>query len=451
MKKITKAVLILSIVLASNNITYTQIISTVAGNGSGGSSGDGGSATNATLALTFGGLGIDNFGNIYIGDGANNRLREVTFSTSIINIIAGNGTPGFSGDGGLAVNSKVSCPSEVHFDASGNIYFSDVFNHRIRKITKSTGNISTVAGSSTTSGYSGDGGQATSAMFNSPYGFFIDASGNIYISDYSNNRIRKVTASTGIITTIAGTGTAGYSGDGGVATNAEINKPNGICLDASGNVYFSDKGNNRIRKITISTGIISTIAGYTTTVGYSGDGGAAINAQLNTPLGICIDASDNLYIADYGNNVVRKITSSGIISTIVGNGTAGYSGDGGSAINAQLYYPRGVFLSASGDLYIADAGNHVIRKITNVASAISENSATDNINIYPNPSSHSINITGIEVKTTLKVQDAFGKLVLQKEIEDNTILNTSELENGVYFLILMNNNGNTTTKIIIHK
>ena len=212
--------------------------------------------------------------------------------------------------------------------------------------------ISTIAGT-TTSGFSGDGGAATSAQLNYPAGLAIDASGNIYFADQGNQRVRKITASTGIISTIAGTGTSGFSGDGGAATSAQINNPAAVAVDASGNIYISDQYNQRIRKITASTGNISTIAG-TGTYSYTGDGGAATSATFQNPAGIEIDGSGNIYIADLFNHVVRKITAStGVISTVAGSGSAGYSGDGGSATSANLNYPTDIALDDSGHLYIS--------------------------------------------------------------------------------------------------
>ena len=287
-----------------------------------------------------------------------------------INTIAGIGTSSFSGDGGLAISAELAQPVSVVKDGSGNIYISDQGNHRIRKISASTGNISTIAGT-TTSGYSGDGGAATSAKLYYPYGIAVDASGNIYIADQANNRIRKVTASTGIITTIAGNGTAGFSGDGAAATSAQLNNPAAIAVDGSGNIFIADQYNQRIRKITASTGNISTIAG-TGTYSYSGDGGAATSATFQNPTGIELDASGNIYIADLFNHVIRKITAStGFISTVAGSGTAGYSGDGGAATSANLNYPTDIALDDSGNLYISVQYSHRIRKVSALTGNIS--------------------------------------------------------------------------------
>jgi sugar lactone lactonase YvrE len=216
-------------------------------------------------------------------------------------------------------------------------------------------------------GYSGDGGPAASAEFSSPTGVAVDSSGNLYIVDADNNRIRKVTASTGIITTVAGNGTAGYSGDGGAATSAELDTPFGVAVDASGNLYIVDVNNDRIRKVTASTGIITTVAGNGTW-GYSGDGGTATSAELFSPFGVAVDASGNLYIADSGNNRIRKVTAStGIITTVAGNGTAGSTGDGGAASSAELSYPTGVVVDSLGNFYIADYNNNKVRTVGSIS------------------------------------------------------------------------------------
>jgi trimeric autotransporter adhesin len=342
----------------------TDIITTVAGDGSSGFSGDGGLATSARLYYPQG-VGIDVSGNIYIADTRNNRIRMVTKSTGIITTVAGDGSYDFSGDGGLATSARLDYPYGIAIDASGNIYIADTYNNRIRMVTKSTGIITTVAGNGT-AGFSGDGGLATSARLNYLNVVFVDASGNIYIADTNNHRIRMVTKSTGIITTVAGDGSSGYSsvGDGGLATSTRLHNPRGVAIDASGNIYIADTYNNRIRMVTESAGIITTVAGNRT-VGFSGDGGLATSARLDYPYGNAIDASGNIYIADTDNNRIRMVTkSTGIITTVAGNGTVGFSGDGGLATSARLYYPRAVAIDASGNIYIADTWNDRIRMVT---------------------------------------------------------------------------------------
>jgi hypothetical protein len=336
--------------------TLSSGITTVAGTGAQGYSGDGGVATSAELSSPSG-VALDSSGNLYIADFGNNCIRKVTASTGIITTVAGTGVFGYSGDGGTATSAKLGNPSGVALDASGNLYIADESNRLIRKVTASTGIIITVAGGGNTFG---DGGAATSAELDNPSGVALDSSGNLYIADEGNNRIRKVTASTGIITTVAG-GTSGYGGDGGAATAAALYGPAGVALDSSGNLYIADLFNNCIRKVTASTGIITTVAGNRTG-GYIGDGGAATAAELVQPEGVALDSSGNLYIAD-GNNRIRMVTAStGIITTVAGGGNT-YIGDGGAAISAELSSPHGVALDASGNLYIADEGNGRIRVV----------------------------------------------------------------------------------------
>lgn len=343
------------------------LINTVAGTGTAGYSGDNGAATSAALHAPNS-LAVDVYGNIYIDDYFNNRIRLLTVSTGIITTVAGTGTAGYSGDGGSATSAKLNYPSGIAVDSSGNIYIADSTNSVVRKITASTGIITTVAGNGAIA-YSGDGGAATSAELDEPLSVAVDTAGNIYIATF-DNRIRKVTKSTGIITTVVGNGTAGYSGDGGAAKSAEISYPSGIAIDSSGNIYIADCGNNRIRKVTASTGIISTVAGNGTGA-YSGDGGAATSAELAAPGSVAIDSSGNIYIADSNNQRIREVVvSTGVISTIAGNGSVGYSGDGGSATSANLNGPNGVAIGTSGIVYLADSGNNRIRAVNTALASV---------------------------------------------------------------------------------
>ena len=293
-------------------------------------------------------------------------LLPILTNAQIISTVAGNGASGYGGDGGQASMAKLSTPTAVTFDANGNYYICEPSNsNRVRKVN-AAGIITTVAGNGT-AGYSGDGGQATAAALNAPFGISIDNSGNLLILDFLNNCIRKVNT-VGIISTIAGNGTAGYSGDGGQATSAQLSGPAGIVCDTAGNIYFSDYNNNRVRMIN-NSGIISTVVG-SGTGGFSGDGGQAIFAQLNNPSGISLDHSGNLYISDCNNNRIRKVNHSGIITTIAGTGAGGFSGDGGQAAAAQLWGPDGIVVDSAGNLYIADDSNNRIRKITSAGVII---------------------------------------------------------------------------------
>lgn len=330
------------------------IITTVAGNGTPGFSGDGGRATDASLYFPVG-IGFDSGGALYIADAYNNRIRQVSGST--IFTVAGNGTAAFSGDGGPALQASIDQPVGLLIDPSGNLLISDSFNHRIRKV--SSGNITTIAGNGIFK-FTGDGGPATLAHLNMPAGLALDPAGNLYIADNANNAVRKVSG--GTITTVAGTGAAGSSGDGQPATAATLFGVSDVALDAAGNIYIADQLNSRIREV--SNGVIRTVAGRSK-YGHSGDGGPATNADLGQPQGIAIDASGNLYIADTGNNVIRKVAQNGIISNFAGNGTAGFAGDNGPPQNAEFNGPQGVTVDSSGAVYVADSNNRRIRKIAN--------------------------------------------------------------------------------------
>ena len=287
-------------------------------------------------------------------------------SAQIMNTVAGNGSENAS-----ATSAQLSEPFGVAVDGRGNLYIADRANHRIRKMSPS-GLISTVAGTGEV-GYSGDGGPATCARLYSPFGVAVDSSGNLYIADFGNCRIRKVNPS-GIISTVAGNGSYGYGGDGGPATAAVLNYPLDVAVDSIGNLFIADRSNNRIRKVSPS-GIITTVAG-TGAYGYSGDSGPATSARLNFPHNVAVDGKGNLFIADTQNNRVRRVDRSGIISTIAGTGYGGYSGDGGQATSAQLAFPYSILVDNSGNLFIADNYNHRIRKV-NPSGVISTVAGTD--------------------------------------------------------------------------
>ena len=343
--------------LAAQSDTIT-IIETFAGTTRFG--GDGGAATSATLNSPYG-VAVDSSGNLYIADRDNHCIRKVDATTGNISTVAGTGTRGFSGDGGGATVARLWSPSGVALDGSGNLYIADTSNYRVRKVDAMTGNISTVAGTGT-GGFGGDGGAAASATLSFPYGVALDSSGNLYIADSFDNRIRRVDATTGNISTVAGTGTSSFSGDGGAAASATLNSPRGVALDSSGNLYIADGGNQRIRRVDAATGNISTVAG-TGTFGPIGDGGAATSASLSSPSGVALDGSGNLYIADALDFRIRRVdATTGNISTVAGTG-GGFGGDGGAATAARLWVPEGVALDGSGNLYIADTGNHRVRKV----------------------------------------------------------------------------------------
>ncbi len=316
-----------------------RTIDTVAGNGTPGFAGDGDRATAAQLNAPAG-LAVDGAGNLYIADTGNHRIRKVDAATGDMTTMAGTDAPG-----------ALNAPSDVAVGMAGNLYIADTGNHRIRKVDAATGDMTMMAGTD------------APGSLNAPSDVAVDTAGNLYIADTGNHRIRKVDAATGDMTTVAGTGTPGYSGDGVAATAAQLNAPAGVALDGAGNLYIADTGNQRIRIVDAATGDIDTVAG-TGTQGYSGDGVAATAAQLNAPAGVVVDGEDNyLYIADTGNQRIRIVDANGDIDTVAGTGTQGYSGDGVAAIAAQLNAPAGVALDGAGNLYIADASNQRIRKV----------------------------------------------------------------------------------------
>ena len=343
-------------------VDTTGTITTVAGQGGiGYASGDGDPAVEVSLSYPQG-VAVDGSGNLYIADSAEHRIFRVDTS-GIITTVAGTGEPGYSGDGGLAVEARLHSPEDVVVDGTGNLYIAVGGNQRIRRVD-TTGTITTVAGSGQF-GYGGDGGPATAARLYFPEGVAVDSSGNVYIADTRNHRIRKVDTS-GTITTVAGIGDNMYSGDGAPATAARLNQPEGVAVDGSDNLYITDSENHRIRRAD-AAGIIATYAG-TGESGYSGDGAPATAARLDYPRGVAVDSSGNVYIADTNNHRIRKVDSSGTITTVAGTGSTGlrlggFSGDGGPATSAQLQHPSGVAVDSSGNLYIADTYNHRIRKV----------------------------------------------------------------------------------------
>jgi len=353
-------VVVVTMVLGGTAFAVAGDISTIAGTGTSGFSGDGLAAVGAQLDYPSG-VAVDGVGNVFITDTANNRVRRVDAVTGLISTFAGIGTAGFSGDGAAATSAQLNSPFGVAVDGVGNVFIADTSNHRVRRVDAGTGLISTLAGTGT-SGFSGDGTAATGAQLNSPYGVAVDGVGNVFIADSSNNRVRRVDVGTGLISTFAGTGVGGFSGDGAAATSAQLWNPFGVAVDGVGDVFIADTFNNRVRRVDAVTGLISTLAG--TTGGFSGDGAAATSAKLNNPRGVGVDFDGNVFISDTNNNRVRRVDAgTGLIDTIAGNGTFGFSGDGGAATSAQLYYPFGVAVDGAGNVFVADQVNHRIRKI----------------------------------------------------------------------------------------
>lgn len=342
-------------------------ISTYAGNGVNTYAGDGGQATAASIKSPEGVAAAAN-GDLYICDSDNHVIRKVAYSTGIITTVAGNGSPGYSGDGGPATAAKLKFPEDVAVATNGDVYIADTGNHVIRKVTAATGTITTVAGNGSP-GYSGTGLIATASSLKSPRGIQVASNGDLYIGDRSNSRIRKVVAATNLMIDYAGNGTAGYSGDGGPAILAKVNVPQGLHLTSAGDLYIADAGNNVIRKVS-AAGIITTIAG-TGASGYTGDGGLATSARLAAPEAVHLAPSGDIYFSDTGNNVMRRVQVGSLnIATMAGNGTSGFSGDGGPATTAQLSTPRGVAVSPTGVVYVSDKNNNRIRKVGGVVAVV---------------------------------------------------------------------------------
>jgi sugar lactone lactonase YvrE len=391
-------------------VTPDGSVTSFAGTGSQGFSGDGGPALNAAMGLVEG-IAVDRVGNVFISDNSNHRVRKIS-AEGIITTVAGNGVGGYSGNGGPAVAANLYQPRGLAFDGGGNLYVGDYFNHMVRRVN-TAGIITTAAGTFVgnsplgTGGFAGDGGHGLLAVLRNPMGIAIDPSGNLYIADSNNRRIRKVAALTGTISTFAGNGLLGggkdtqnrtiavspsgevyvsglgrvvyrvvpggsleifagtdtfdFAGDGGPAKQASFRGPNGLAVDSAGAVYIADSSNHRIRKVGVD-GRIVTVAGSGAN-GFGGDGGPALAASLSTPYAIAVDKDGALYIGDNGNLRIRKVTPDGIIRTIAGNGQMGFNGDG-LAVGASLNGVSGIVVDASGAVIISDSNNQRVRKIT---------------------------------------------------------------------------------------
>lgn len=344
------------------------VINTVAGNSNWLYRGDGGPATSSSIFLPYG-VVVNAVGDMFIADTNNNRIRRVDARTGVISTYAGNGNSGPFGDGTPATSASLSSPTSITLDAAGNIYFADSGNNAVRRIDSSTGIITTVAGTLGFSGNDGDGSAATHAHLNDPNGVALDGQGNLYIADTANNVVRIVNLSSGIIDRFAGSYTQNYTGDGGRANAATLNLPWGVTVAPDGELYIADQYNHCIRKVDLNN-VITTVIGNGNQ-GYQGDGGAALSAELNEPATIAIDVANNIYVADAGNNAVRKVNAAtGIITTVVGNGQESFAGDGGPANMASLYGPYSLALDGPGNLYIADLFHNRIRMVASNADTL---------------------------------------------------------------------------------
>ena len=438
-----------------------QIISTVAGSGSGsgsasgGFSGDNYQATNALLNNPIG-VSIDILGNLYVSDNINRRIRKVDVS-GIITTIAGTGATGYYGNNISATDAEISEVGYLFIDSDNNLYIPDDWNSRIRKIDP-TGIITTIAGKDT-AGYMGDNGPATAAELCTPFGIKMDGTGNLYYADDACSIVRKIDIA-GIITTVAGNGVVGYGGDNGPADSASLQNCVDIAFDKRGNMYISELSNDRIRKVDVH-GIITTFAG-TGDFGYSGDHGPATAAHLDYPEGIAVDGAGNVYFADEGNNVIRKIDTLGTITTVVGNGygagsmgsIGGSSGDGGLATDAEMRLPAGIAFDAEGNLYIADYWNNRIRKVTHLGIPLEvrgiEKWRTE-INVYPNPATNWLAVEHAD-GGNIMITDCAGRPLEKLPVAatgDMQMVNIEGLQAGMYIVEVVDKEGIKTIRKIV--
>ena len=433
MKNLVSLIFIYCLLIASVS-SHAQIITTFAGNGSATISGDNGPATAAGISYSGGGS-FDGKGNYYFVNGQNNNTVRMIDTFGIIHTVAGNGTAGYSGDSGPATDAQLNYPWGAVADDSGNIFIADSYNYRVRKVTAATHIITTITGNGI-SGFNGDG-VATSASIQKVIGLCLDPFGNVYLLD-SGVRIRKIDPS-GMITTIAGNGIYGGTGDGGPATNAHINTTYAICSDIGGNIYFGTGLTGAgIRKINRITGIINPFAGNGNGV-YNGDEINADAAAFN-PHHIFMDPIGKMYISDFSNDRIRMIDNNHIIHTIAGNGTGGFSGDSGPAINAQINHPEGVVVDKCGNVYIGDTQNKRIRKVT-----INPNcwplemqdieSKEDKLLVYPNPAYDELTINYDALLSHITITNITGQEVYNTACSSHqTTLPIRHLAPGLYFL-----------------
>lgn len=417
------------------------IITNIAGNGITQYIGDGFPATDLSLAVPSGICIHPANGDLYIADYAVARVRKLT-QAGVISTYGGNGILGFGGDGEPATNAMLREPTGTALDATGNLYITEEYNNRVRRIDAATGIISTIAGSGA-GGYGGDGGNALSAAMEQPAGLCVDKWNNIYIADRGNHRIRRVDAGSGIITTVAGNGLSGYGGDGGVATAAMLSSPMGVCTDTAGNLYIADKDNNAVRRVQLSTGIISTVAG-TGAADYSGDEGPATAAKLVQPYSVFVSSRSNLYIADFGNNRIRVVTKDGIMHTLAGSGLFGFVPGSGPALEARLGGPTGVCADAAENVYFTDGGNSAAWRVSPVYNAVlPARAATGGLRVWPNPASDYMTIAlPVDVATTVTVLRPDGTVAgCYHSANGRLTIDVSELPSGLYYIQATSNEG----------
>lgn len=445
-----------------------QNIYTIAGNGTRAATvmGDGSAATAASIGWANY-VTSDASGNIYFSDSTNSVVRKID-ATGTITTIAGTGSAGYGGDGGPATAAQLNVPWGLAVDPSGNVFIADHNNYCIRKIDAASGNISTYAGTPTYSLVPAsrglEGRPATTDSMAQPWGIALDATGNLYIADYDKDKVWKVTASTGIMTTAAGAGPEGFAGDGTPATGAAVRcwNPSDVSLDGSGNLYFTEAYTNCIREIFSSTGIITHVVGAPPAGGYLGSSGPATAAFLDHPWGLNVDAVGNIFIADPVTNVVFEVFG-GAYVTVAGTTAAGYNGDGISATTAEINAPQSVKVDNYGNILLVDPGNYRIRRVGNHGLDVKQNEAsTITMSLYPNPNGGRFSVNGTlrshdDQQAVIEVTDMLGHQVYKNAVEAphgrlNTVINLdADLPNGLYLLIVNAGAESSVSRFVVRR
>lgn len=425
-----------------------QRIYTYAGNGFSGFSGDGSNASGASLWAPIDVI-VDAAANVYVSDHLNYRVRKIN-AGGLITTIAGNGSFGSNGNGSIGTSATI-VPRCLALDKIGNLYISDDASNVIRKVDN-LGIIHAFAGNSL-AGYAGDGQQASAARFLAPSGIAIDKNGNMFVADMGNHVVRKISAA-GIVSTVVGNHLMGFSGNDGPATAASLDSPYAVAVDRWGALYISDYGNNVVRKVDTDN-VIRAFAGKHGVYGYAGDNALDTAALLNGPRGLAVDSLGNVFIADANNNVVRKVNyATGIISTVAGNGTYGFGGDLGYAVGANLFNPYGLAVDAQGSIYIADANNERIRKTYYPTVSVTNIAGGSSIGVYPNPAFTSVTVTGLAAQDNVALFDVTGRQVTTSFIAASQApqsFSISSLEAGLYLIRVTDANGAAKANIRLIK
>ncbi|HTB31164.1 MAG TPA: T9SS type A sorting domain-containing protein [Bacteroidia bacterium] len=452
MKKAYLLFLPVTIFFGSVAMAQPGIINTVAGDGLAGFAGDGTSAITAKFdTMQF--IAVDDSENIYVADAQNNRIRKVYKTTGIIATIAGTGTPGWTGDYGAAVHAEIYYPVAIALDNASNIYFTDNGNGIVRKITKSTGVINTIAGDGN-GGNTGDDSLATKATFLSPEGIAVDNAGNVYVGDAGNNRIRVIRSDNNIYA-YAGSGAKGYAGDGGPAIAAEMNTPLGITVDNNGNLYIADWLNDVVRKVD-NSGNITTFAGIAGNNAATNATGPATAVPISSPTDVKCDVSGNVYISDVGTSIIREVNvSTNIGVAVAGNTISGFGGDGGQALAAELQYPLGVAVDNSSNIYIEDLLNFRVREVNSYIVGIENILASGKFAVYPNPANSNLTIVFPDnynaSNNALEILDVTGRSIVNSPLtihNSQMSVDVSTLPSGMYFIKIGNGNSSQLEKFI---